>query len=146
MIQIIDFEDGLQEFFASRFTVDTTIETWDLRGGFRFDKILPANKNIIILSKPFDCLQRGVLSGKYPQDDFKKLQDWSRRNWRYTSPEIYEHINSLLTQKIENKLVIHPEELGNPVTKKRIEKYIGSKFDWDISEYETFYTENINLR
>lgn len=145
MIQIIDFEDGLQEFFASRLTVDTTVESWDLRGGFRFDKISPSDKNIIILSKPFDCLQRGVLSGKYPQDDFEKLQDWSRRNWRYTSPEIYEHIDSL-TQKIENKLVIHPEELDKTVTKKRIEKYTGSKFDWDISEYETFCTENINLR
>ena len=145
MIQIIDFEDGLQEFFASRLAVDTIIESWDLRGGFRFDKISPADKNIIILSKPFDCLQRGVQSGKYPQDDFEKLQDWSRRNWRYTSPEIYEHIDSL-TQKIENKLVIHPEELNKTVTKKRVEKYIGSKFDWDISEYETFYTENINLR
>lgn len=145
MIQIIDFEDGLQEFFASKLSVDTTIETWDISGNFRFDKITPSDKNIIILSKPFDCLERGVLSGKYPQDDIEKLQDWSRRNWRYTCSEIYEHIDSL-TQAIQNKLVIHPEELHNPVTKKRIEKYTGSKFNWDVSEYETFYTENINLR
>ena len=145
MIQIIDFEDGLQEFFASRISVDITIEAWDNRGEYRFEEIKPAEKNIIIISKPFDCLQRGLLAGKYPQDSVKKLQDWSRRNWRYTSSEIYEGINEL-THSIENRLVIHPEELDNPVTKKRIEKYTGATFNWDVSEYNNFFKENINLR
>lgn len=145
MITIIDFEDGLQEFFADRLDSDTATATIDVRGDFQFKKIKLTKKNVFILSKPFDCLQRGVMAGKYPPDDFDLLQDWSRRNWRYTTDEIYDLLNKFLTAA-ENKLVVHPEELDNPITIKRIEKYTGVKFDWDVTEYPTFYKENINLR
>lgn len=145
MIHIFDFEDGLQEFFSNRLSCETQQFAWDSCGMFKFDEIKSAEKNIIILSKPYDCLQRGTLAGKYPQDDFTKLQDWSRRNWRYTNPEIYEGMDAFISD-IEYKLVVHPEELNDPVTVKRIEKYTGASFDWDVSEYDEFYKQNINLR
>ena len=145
MIYIFDFEDGLQEFFKEKLKCETETYSFDERGMYNFHKLSTCEKNIIILSKPYDCLQRGVLLGKYPEDNFKQLQDWSRRNWRYTNSEIYEHLNSFISD-IEYKLVVHPEELNDPVTVKRIEKYTGTEFDWDVSEYDEFYKQNINLR
>lgn len=145
MIYIFDFEDGLQEFFKEKLKCETETYSFDERGMYKFHKLSTCEKNIIVLSKPYDCLQRGVLSGKYPENNFKQLQDWSRRNWRYTNSEIYEHLNSFISDT-ENKLVIHPEELNDPITIKRIEKYTDSSFDWDISEYDEFYKQNINLR
>lgn len=149
MLQIIDFEDGLQEFISSRLDTQYQIQinAWDRAGNFQFDNLKTHlhEKNIVILSKPYDCLERSVLSGKYPQDDFTLLQDWSRRNWRYTNPEIYEEINRFM-EVCENKLIIHPEELNKKITAKRIEKYTSGSFNWDITEYEQFARDNINLR
>ena len=145
MIHIFDFEDGLQSFFSSKLNCETKQYSWDSRGMFKFDELEKSDKNIIILSKPYDCLQRGTLAGKYPQDDFSKMQDWSRRNWRYTTPEIYECIDEFISET-ECKLVVHPEELDDPETVTRIEKYTGMTFGWDTSTYPQFYKENINLR
>lgn len=147
MIRIYDWEDGLQEFFKSRIILkhDEIIMTgsFDERGIFKFKQ--PGRKNIIILSKPFDCLQRGVLNGKYSENDQKAIEDWSRRNWRYTSEEVYEHFTNI-TDAIEDKLFIHPERLNEHKTLKRIETYLTCKFDFDVEDYDMFFKENINLR
>lgn len=144
-IHIYDFEDGLQDFIADRLDCDTDTFKWDYRGRFNFKTLKPASRNIVILSKPYDCLQRSYLMGKYPDDDFHKVQDWSRRNWRYSSPEIYDEMNKFISV-IEYKLILHPEELNDKVTIKRIEKFTKSKFNWDVSEFDEFFKNNINLR
>ena len=145
MITIFDFEDGLQEFIANKLDTETTVEVFDNAGDFNFEYLKRTKKNIIILSKPFDCLQRGVIAGKYPDDNFTLLQDWSRRNWRYTNEEVYNLLSDFILSTTQ-PLVIHPESLNDPSTRRRIEKYTGATFDWDVNEYDNFYKENINLR
>lgn len=147
MIYVHDWEDGLQEIFKKSVTTnkDETMlaVSFDNRGHFKFTTHDTSAKNIIILSKPFDCLQRGVRKGKYPEDSFEKMQNWSRRNWRYTTPEIYEELNNFI-ENLESKLVVHPERFNETKIKRRIETYLDCKFD--IGNYEEFLEKHVNLR
>lgn len=147
MLRIYDWEDGLQEFFKERITLrhDDEIMTgsFDERGIFKFKQ--PGRKNIVIMSKPFDCLERGVRAGKYSENDQKAIEDWSRRNWRYTNDEMYEHFDKMC-ESMEDKLFVHPERLNEVRIRKTIERYIEGKFDFTDDDYDAFFKENINLR
>ena len=75
------------------------------------------------MSKPYDCLQRGVLRGKYKESDERAMKDWSRRNWRYSTPEIYEHINNII-EKMDSYIVIHPDDFSSGNVKEKIKNYL----------------------
>ena len=63
-IHIFDYEDGIQDFIGQMLPYDYKSFDWDKAGRFKFDELEPKNYNIILLTKPYDCLQRGVKAGK----------------------------------------------------------------------------------
>ena len=146
MIYIYDFEDGLQNIFAYILGTPTTVRYWDRKGFFsEIDISDSENKNIIITSKPYDCLQRGVIKGKYDNSDEKKLKDWSRRNWRYSNPEIYEHVNSII-DRMESYLIVHPDDIVNGNLKTKIKDYLGINLNISDSKLKEIYNENVNIK
>lgn len=118
------------------------IRYWDRRGFFS-EIDTTGDKNIIILSKPYDCLQRGMQRDKYKSE--RGLEDWSRRNWRYSNPEIYEHINSIIS-KIDDKLIIHPDDLLTGNIRKKIKNYIDVDIKIDDSRLEYLYRGNVDIK
>ena len=83
-IHIFDYEDGIQEYIGNMLPYDYKSFDWDKNGQFKFDELQPGDYNIILLTKPYDCLERSVKAGKYNKDNPKQMKIWSRRNWRYT--------------------------------------------------------------
>lgn len=144
MIAIYDFEDGLQPLLAHIIGIETKAMFWDRKGFFSEIDIFE-QKNIVILSKPYDCLQRGVNRDKYKDGDNRSMQDWSRRNWRYSSPEIYEHINSII-EKMDNRLIIHPDDFINGNLRKKIKDYIGIDIKMSNLKLKQLYNENVNIK
>ena len=142
MIYIYDFEDGLQHIISHMIGKKSEIRYWDRRGFFS-EIDTTGDKNIIILSKPYDCLQRGMQRDKYKSE--RGLEDWSRRNWRYSNPEIYEHINSIIS-KIDDKLIIHPDDLLTGNIRKKIKNYIDVDIKIDDSRLEYLYRGNVDIK
>jgi hypothetical protein len=144
MIYIYDFEDGLQEILSYAIDQPTRTMYWDRKGFFsEIDEV--GDKNIIIASKPYDCLQRGVLKNKYKENNERSLKDWSRRNWRYSNPEIYNHVNSII-EKIDDMLIIHPDDFENLKVKAKIRDYIGTEIKLSDTKLQEIYKENVNIK
>ena len=145
MIAIYDFEDGLQPILAYALGLETKIRFWDRKGFFsEIDSF--EEKNIVIMSKPFDCLQRGVKRGKYKDDDERSIQDWSRRNWRYSTSEIYDHINNIMDNMGNNVLIIHPDDFTNGKLRKKIKEYVGTNLKLSDKKLKQIYNENVNIK
>ena len=142
MITVYDFEDGLQHVLSYVLSTATSIRYWD-RKGFLSEIEDTSGKNIVIMSKPYDCLHRGVLRNKY--EDERGLKDCSRRNWRYSNPEIYEHINEIIN-RMEDVLIILPEDFANDSIRKKIFDFI--KLDIKASDEKLIqiYKENVNIK
>jgi len=144
MIYIYDFEDGLQEILSYAIEKPTRTMYWDRKGFFsEIDEV--GDKNIIISSKPYDCLQRGVLKNKYKENDERSLKDWSRRNWRYSNPEIYNHVNAII-EKIDDMLIIHPDDFENLKIRSKIRDYIGIEIKLLDTKLQEIYKENVNIK
>jgi hypothetical protein len=144
MIYIFDFEDGLQEILSYAIEQPTKTMYWDRKGFFSEIEISKNDKNIFIMSKPYDCLHRGVLKNKYKETDERLLKDWSRRNWRYSNPEMYEHINSII-ESTDDFLIIHPDDFKSLEIKSKIKKYTGSDIKLSDQKLREIYKENVNI-
>lgn len=145
MIYIYDFEDGLQSILAYIIDLPTKIRYWDRRG-FPSDIVSSTvDKNIVIMSKPYDCLQRGVNRGKYKDTDERTLSDWSRRNWRYSNPELYDHINNMI-ENMSNILIIHPDDFINGNLRKKLKEHIGIDIKLSNLKLKQLYNENVNIK
>ena len=144
---IFDFEDGLQDYFGNLLSIRYYPMTWDYNGHFSFKFLLPSDKNIVIASKPYDCLERATRNGKYNADDHKSMLTWSRRNWRYTTKNIYNEISSYI-DKLDDVYIIHPDSLvRNPEEIDKLYKYIGKDpSDFDMDSYLKFYKSDVNIR
>ena len=97
------------------------------------------------MSKPYDCLQRGVLRGKYNESDERAMKDWSRRNWRYSTPEIYEHINNII-EKMDSYIVIHPDDFSSGNIKSKIKNYLNIDLKVTENKLKEIYSENVNIK
>ena len=152
-INVFDFEDGLQDIFEERTKIKIPIQkhTFDVNGHMR---ILPdsflSGKNIIFLSKPYDCLESGVRKGKYPDDDSSKLHNWSRRNYRYNQEDTYELLNSTFDNvPMDCKFFIHPDDffLNTPNLVNRLRNYLTvNDLEIDSSGFDELYKEMVNIR
>lgn len=144
MIAIYDFEDGLQNIISYALNTNTKVRYWDRKGFFsEIDSF--EEKNIVIMSKPYDCLERGVKRNKYDNEDNNGLKDWSRRNWRYSNPEIYEHVNSII-ERMESYLIIHPDDIVNGNIRNKIKDYIGIDLNISDKKLKEIYNENVNIK
>lgn len=144
MLAVYDFEDGLQPILTYALGVETKIRFWDRKGFFsEVDSF--EEKNIVIMSKPYDCLQRGVLRGKYKESDERAMKDWSRRNWRYSTPEIYEHINNII-EKMDSYIVIHPDDFSSGNVKEKIKNYLNIDLKVTENKLKEIYNENVNIK
>ena len=144
MLAVYDFEDGLQPILTYALDVETKIRFWDRKGFFsEVDSF--EEKNIIIMSKPYDCLQRGVLRGKYNESDERAMKDWSRRNWRYSTSEIYEHINNII-EKMDSYIVIHPDDFSSGNIKSKIKNYLNIDLKVTENKLKEIYSENVNIK
>lgn len=144
MIAIYDFEDGLQNIISYALNAETKVRYWD-RKGFFADIDDFEEKNIIIMSKPYDCLERGVKRNKYKNSDDRGLKDWSRRNWRYSNPEIYEHVNSIV-KRMDSYLIIHPDDIVNGNLRTKIKDYLGIELSISDNKLKEIYNENVNIK
>lgn len=143
-IYIYDFEDGLQPVLSHLLGLpNIEIRYWDRRGEFsEIETHNPEDKVIIILSKPYDCLERGNKREKYSGD---KLGIWGRRNYRYSNPEIYEHINSAI-ETFNNPLIIHPNDFYDISIRKKVEDYLGSPILADKIKLRRIYEESVDIK
>lgn len=144
MIAIYDFEDGLQQILSYALGTPTVIRYWDRKGFFSEIETF-SEKNIVIMSKPYDCLERGVKRDKYKNTDERGLKDWSRRNWRYSSPEIYEHINTII-EKMNDVLIIHPNDFLSNELRTKIKNYVGIDLKVSDEKLKELYNENVNIK
>lgn len=144
MITVYDFEDGLQHVLSYILSTSVTVRYWD-RKGFFSEIDDTSGKNIVIMSKPYDCLHRGVKRDKYKNDDERSMRDWSRRNWRYSNPEIYEHINEIINN-MDEVLIIHPEDFLNGKIRKKVFDFIKLDIKASDEKLEQIYKENVNIK
>ena len=118
---------------------------WDKDGFFKFDELKPGDYNIILLTKPYDCLERGVKAGKYNEDNAREMKKWSRRNFRYTNQEMYDEIMKFISKCNGNYLCIHPDYIEDKVT-ELCSYLMTNQVKFKKREYNKFYKENINQR
>jgi len=145
VLHVIDFEDGLQDYIGKLTQLPYVSLEWDTDG--EFNDVAVAEKTIVVMSKPFDCLVRGEKKAKYPSYDMHLMGNWSRRNYRYTNSEIYERISNFCTSN-SNIFVIHPYKLLTDDTViDRLSKYLGTnEINFDLENYKDFYDKNVNQR
>jgi hypothetical protein len=144
MIAIYDFEDGLQQILSYAMGVPTVIRYWDRKGFFSEIETF-SEKNIVIMSKPYDCLARGVKRDKYKNTDEHGLKDWSRRNWRYSNPEMYEHVNSII-EKMNDVLIVHPDDFLSDELRMKIKNYVDIDLKVSNEKLKEIYNENVNIK
>ena len=144
-IHIFDYEDGIQEYIGNMLPYDYKSFDWDKNGQFKFDELEPGDYNIILLTKPYDCLERSVKAGKYNKDNPKQMKIWSRRNWRYTNQDMYDRIMSFIEKCDGNFLCIHPDRIEEKIPE--LCRYLmTNEVKFKKREHNKFYKENINQR
>ncbi len=145
MLHVIDFEDGLQDYIGKLTQLPYISLEWDTDG--EFNDVTISEKTIVIMSKPFDCLVRGEKKAKYPSYDIGQMENWSRRNYRYTNDEIYERISDFCTSN-PDIFVVHPYKLLTDETMiPRLSKYLETnEIDFNLETYKDFYDKNVNQR
>ena len=144
-IHIFDYEDGIQDFIGQMLPYDYKSFDWDKDGFFKFDELKPGDYNIILLTKPYDCLQRGVKYGKYNEDSAKEMKKWSRRNWRYTNQEMNDEMMKFISKCNGNYICIHPDYIEDKVT-ELCAYLMTNQVKFKKREFNKFYKENINQR
>ena len=142
MICIYDFEYGMQDYIGNMINVPYISCSWERGGG-------TGTHNIIILSKPFDCIARAVREKELSSDrstwpyDMKEL--WGRYDG---DANFYETINTFI-ENIDNKFIIHPFELSHSYNKilTRLQRWIDlpdGHIQFNPDEYWDWYAKNVN--
>jgi hypothetical protein len=143
MIYIYDFEYGMQDYIGNMINVPYASCNWERGGGIGIH-------NIIILSKPFDCIARQVRERGLNSDrntwpyDIKEL--WGKYN--DSSANFYETINTFI-ENIDNKFIIHPFELSHSYGKilPRLQQWLDlpdGHIQFNPDEYWDWYVKNVN--
>mgnify|MGYP003653820351 CR=1 FL=1 len=141
-ICIYDWEFGMQDYIGNMINVPYVTGTWQ-KGGPVVDF------NIIILSKPFDCMAR-----KRKSID---KDSWRRRRYRYYStwlrmngdPKLYTEINNYM-DKMSNKFIIHPRNLlyDYNVILPKLQTWLNlpnGTIQFNPDEYWKWYQKNVNI-
>ena len=141
-ICIYDFEYGMQEYMGSIINVPYFSGTWNNGGPI-------CAYNIILLSKPFDCLKRQRANIPKPED-WENMQkyydDWNRANG---NPEFYEQINNYI-DRIDNKFVIHPRNLLSDynVILSKLQSFLNlpdGTIQFNPDDYLSWYQKNVDI-
>ena len=143
-LHIHDFEDGLQDYIGNMVNIPYTKCSFDSQENYK--ESTEGIQNIIILSKPFDCLARGKKEGKY---DLKvSFSSWSYKQYTYyNGAEFYKNISDYILE-MNNKFIIHPYELliNYSIILPKLQDWIEipCEIQFNINEYSEFYKNNIN--
>ncbi len=137
-ICIYDFEYGMQEYMGSIINVPYFSGTWNNGGPI-------CAYNIILLSKPFDCLARQRLAITKPTT-WRYYKDWNRANG---NPEFYEQINNYI-DRIDNKFVIHPRNLLSDynVILSKLQSFLNlpdGTIQFNPDDYWSWYQKNVDI-
>ena len=153
-LHIHDFEDGLQDYIGNMVNISYTNCSFDSyfcepRGYYYSTVNLNSSigiQNIIILSKPFDCLARGKKEGKYLSEDGMLIWNNKQRLY-YDNVEFYKNVSDYISE-MDNKFIIHPYELLTSYNRilSRLQDWIEvpCEIQFNINEYSEFYKNNTN--
>lgn len=141
-ICIYDFKYGMQEYMGSIINVPYFSGTWSSGGP-------TCAYNIILLSKPFDCLKRQRADITKPET-YRNMSsyynDWSRANGNAV---FYEQINNYI-DRIDNKFVIHPRNLlfdYNTIL-PRLQSFLNlpdGTIQFNPDDYWSWYQKNVDI-
>ena len=140
---IYDFEYGMQECMGNIINVPYFSGSWT-KGGPK------CTYNIILLSKPFDCLARKLedITNHSKNTKLKKEHEveWHSLNG---SNRLYTEINNYI-DTINNKFIIHPRNLlfDYNVILPRLQSFLNlpdGTIQFNPDDYWSWYQKNVNI-
>lgn len=144
-ICIYDWECGMQDYIGNMINVPYHASSWQ-KDESEAAKDSICSYNIILLSKPFDCMARKRKTINTQEKLWKYCDYWYRADG---DPRLYEQLNNYV-DKMSNKFVIHPHNLLHDynIILPKLQSWLNlpdGTIQFNPDEYWVWYQKNVNI-